>query len=117
MLTGPVFPGLVRTFVSSFHAGWDLKSSYLVRTVLQPCAPAPTSVAAANRAERCRSNQDAAIVAAPDTLGLRIHIIVSFTRTRAWLRATERRRVMQAVRDVTGCGERDETDFRFAFDP
>ena len=56
-------------------------------------------------------------LAATENLGLRIRIIVSFTRTRAWLTATERRCVVQAVRWVTRWGERDETDFRFAFDP
>ena len=57
------------------------------------------------------------VLAAPDTLGLRIRIIVRFTRNRALLTATEQRCGMQAVRCVTRWGERDETDYLFAFDP
>jgi hypothetical protein len=54
-------------------------------------------------------------VAAAKTLGLRIRIIVRFTRSSAWLTATARRIHMRRVRCVVAqWGERDETDFRFA---
>jgi hypothetical protein len=53
--------------------------------------------------------------AATNALGLRIRIIVRFTRSCAWLTAAAPRfDDTHGIRCVARWGERDETDFRFA---